>query len=157
MANNKLFPGGAGVGLRNVGSYQVSGHPYLSGSTIVDDTSVRFPFPYVTKRIKIQVTGSNRVDLHFVPNDASGYTEAKNNYWTIWPVVSGSAAGALQQTPNAWNGSNMFEIDVKVKELFLSANYGTTGVQITAELTNIPTTRMYALTGSGVITEDSGD
>jgi hypothetical protein len=155
MANNKLFPGGPGVGLRNVGSYQVSGHPYLSGSTIAGTSTVRFPFPYVTKRIKIQVTGSQRVNLSFVdPDSQSGYTAAKNNYWTIWPAVSGSEPAGPQHPPNAWNASNMFTLDVKVKELYLAADYGTTGVQIAAELTNIPAIRMYALSGSGVVTED---
>ena len=40
------------VGLNNVGSYQVAGKPYMSGSTGVNPTtSERFVFPKVTKSI----------------------------------------------------------------------------------------------------------
>ena len=44
MANNIY-----GVGLRNVGSYQVAGTPYLTASSI--SSEIQFTFPNVTKKI----------------------------------------------------------------------------------------------------------
>ena len=75
-----------GVGLRNVGSYMVSGHPYITGSgdyssmhvmadggsrtseaiaylvdgagTTANPAEVVVQFPYVTKRILVYASGS---------------------------------------------------------------------------------------------------
>lgn len=37
------------VGLRNVGSYMVSGQPYITGSAVNTGTEVKIEFPFVTK------------------------------------------------------------------------------------------------------------
>ena len=37
------------VGLRNVGSYMVSGQPYLTGSSVGNGDEIKISFPYVTK------------------------------------------------------------------------------------------------------------
>ena len=49
---------GKGVGLRNVGSYQISGHPYVTGSTIAAGVEKKISFPYVTKSITVIASGS---------------------------------------------------------------------------------------------------
>ena len=36
-----------GTGLRNVGSYQVSGHPYITGSTVSNGAEHTVTFPFV--------------------------------------------------------------------------------------------------------------
>ena len=52
------------VGLRNAGSYQVAGQPYMSGSTTTATLGSHedgyFVFPYVTKKVKI--TNENKFD-----------------------------------------------------------------------------------------------
>ena len=40
-------------GLRNVGSYQVSGWPYTTGSAVADTARYKVSFPYVTKSITV--------------------------------------------------------------------------------------------------------
>jgi hypothetical protein len=43
------------VGLRNVGSYMVSGQPYITGSSINDGEEMKIKFPYVSKNITIRI------------------------------------------------------------------------------------------------------
>jgi len=106
-----------GVGLRNVGSYQVAGTPYLTASNI--SSEVQFTFPNVTKKIIVDNTGSADVDLYF----------------------SGSSSNKIT-LPTA----KKIEMDVKCTFMYVSASSGT-GVQIFAELTNIPANKMYSLDG----------
>ena len=42
------------VGLRNVGSYQVSGAPYVTSSTIADGSQLKIEFPTVTNNVTIK-------------------------------------------------------------------------------------------------------
>ena len=49
MANNVY-----GSGLRNVGSYQVSGKPYVTGSTVSDGTEQKIEFSEVTNNVTIK-------------------------------------------------------------------------------------------------------
>ena len=65
MANNIY-----GVGLRNVGSYQVAGSPYLTASNLSNEEK-QFLFPKVTKKIIVENTGSSDVFLYFLstPDD----------------------------------------------------------------------------------------
>jgi hypothetical protein len=106
-----------GVGLRNVGSYQVSGTPYLTASNI--SSEIQFTFPNVTKKIIVDNTGSADVYLYF--------SESSINK-LILPI------------------GKKIEMDVKCTFLYVSAD-SATGVQIFAELTNIPTNKMYSLDG----------
>ena len=46
------------VGISNVGSYQVSGWPYITGSTIANSAEMRVKFPMVTKSITLIASGS---------------------------------------------------------------------------------------------------
>jgi hypothetical protein len=115
MANNVY-----GVGLRNVGSYQVAGSPYLTASVLTNEEK-QFNFPYVTKRILVHNTGSNDVYLYF----------------------SGSSINKLILPQG-----EKLDMDVKCTFLYASASQGAqTGVQLFAEVTNIPTGRMYSLAG----------
>jgi hypothetical protein len=115
MANNIYS-----VGIRNVGSYQVAGSPYLTASTLTDEEK-QFSFPYVTKRILVQNTGSNDAYLYF----------------------SGSSVNKLILPSNT-----KIDLDVKCTLLYISAS-SQTGVQIFAEVTNIPVGRMYSFDGLG--------
>jgi hypothetical protein len=48
------------------------------------------------------------------------------------------------------SNEDSMEFDVKCKQIFLSSPGGAGGFMLYASLTNIPTSSMYALTGSGL-------
>ena len=106
------------VGLRNVGSYQVAGSPYLTASAL-ENQEKQFNFPYVTKRILVHNTGSNDVYLYF----------------------SGSSVNKLILPQG-----KKLDMDVKCKFIYASAS-AATGIQMFAEVTNISVSRMYSLDG----------
>jgi len=115
-----------GSGLRNVGSYQVAGAPYLSASTISGQAI--FDFPNVTKRVVVHNNGSNPLQFYF---RSTGVNNATSIY-----VAAGMKV----------------DIDVKCTKLYLyAAPASSTTAQVAAELTNIPTARMYSLDGLGGI------
>jgi hypothetical protein len=136
MAHSVNSPGRT-VGLRNVGSYQVSGHPYITGSTNMDTagTTVKVKFPQVTKNITVIASGSSQVNIHFNPTSA-GNINAKHHYITL----SGSTS----------NHRPEFTFDVKCKEIYITNITANAGFQLYASLTGIQWDQMYALTGSGL-------
>jgi len=148
--NRTISYPGHGVGLRNVGSYQVAGHPFLTGSILtgsVNDGTFECNFPYVTKHIRIYNTGSvagGPFIVHFTPMADFGGPGAYH-YQTVYPYSS--SAHGIQQGAIA-------EFDVKCTRIFCSLmeteNAEHSGVRIYASLTNIPAKRMYALTGAGL-------
>ena len=127
-----------GVGLNHVGSYQVAGRPWISGSTNhTANTEVKYSFPMVTKSITVINHSSDTIRIHFnsVGNDIDNSSIIKRNHFI-----------ELDSDEDA------FTFNVKCKEIYISCN--STGsarnYKIYAELTHIPTHRMYALTGSGL-------
>ena len=124
------------VGLNHVGSYQVSGQPHISQVTLTTGAnhSDRIQFPNVTKKIIVRSNDISAIRVHFAPYTASyGYTDdasTGNNFVTL-------------------SGSGQIELDVKCKEVFISAPAaaGTEIVQVYAELTSIPRERMFSLDG----------
>ena len=137
------------AGLRNVGSYQISGHPFMSGSTIGANKCHIMEFPYVCRSITVINTGTAQdMRIHF--QSGSGTTAI-----TV-PGSSGeqTIAGSSDVIANlnfitVPKGDGAMTLDVKVKNIYLSSVGGTT-YQIFAELTSIPTQHMYHLTGSGI-------
>ena len=133
------------VGFNNVGSYQVSGTPYISGSNgQVKNTQRHFTFPMVAKSIKVacytQDDNGNCPELRIHFNTNGGSSPA---------VVSGQhdfvLSGSVREVT----------LDVKCKEVFISTpDEGAFArhYRLYAELTQIPTSRMFALTGSGLTT-----
>ena len=140
------------VGLRNVGSYQVSGTPWVTGSvstsSFATDRTTRYQFPHVTKSLTVICTGANDIRVHF--QSGSGITIDSID----GKQVNGDPADDVGRyyhfiTVPANNGSVTF--DVKVKEIYVSNHSaGNSGYEIFAELTQIPTASMYQLTGSGI-------
>tara|TARA_X000001382_G_scaffold98191_2_gene72595 strand:- start:494 stop:922 length:429 start_codon:yes stop_codon:yes gene_type:complete len=125
------------TGLNNVGSYQVSGTPYLTSSTPpqdTGDTSLRIQFPNVTRRITFKSTSNKDLRIHFAPYDAGDHDYSKgadaNDNFFLLPTGGGDVV-----------------MDVKCKEVFITATTASaTGtVYIMAELTNIPASRMFSL------------
>ena len=119
-------------GIGNVGSYQVSGTPFLSGcSSLNNGSEMKIEFPAVTKNIKVFCTNANRsVRVHFDSQD-DGNTTSNLQFYTI---TSGS-----------------IEMDVKCKEIYISnASGGASSFEIVAELTGIEPGMMFELSGSGI-------
>ena len=142
-----------GAGLRNVGSYQVSGTPWVTGSNgsltyLTNNQIVRFQFPFITKSLTVINTGANDLRLHF--QSGSGVTTATNDGDLASSAGNSDVmSGHHYITVPANRGS--VTMDVKCKEIYLSNHSGgNTGYEIFAELTQIGTTRMYELTGSGI-------
>ena len=125
-----------GVGLRNVGSYQVSGMPFITGSTVPANDEVTVSFPYVTKKVFVKNTkpsGNSKVlRVHFQATGSGN-------------VISGKHFVELAAQESV-------TFDVKCSEIYLTVKLSgqTCDFQIYASLTNIPTKSMYTLTGSGI-------
>ena len=112
------------AGLNNVGSYQVSGIPYLSGG--LDATSgASLNFPNVTRWVQISNSGS--VDLLY------GYSENG---------AAGSNVGIV--FPN----STTPRLEIKATELYMQGGTAN-GVYVAAGLTNLPTSRVDNISPSG--------
>jgi len=162
---NVIWSGKRQVGLRNVGSYQISGAPWLSGSTAMhshnhqaasgnvgvyrtngEGTSakpaeIRVNFPYVTKKFTIVASGSSAlIRVHF----ASMYREDTQGSPKHNNIIERNHFIQLD------GDEESLSMDVKCKEVYLSTVNTNSAFQIYAELTNIPTGSMYALTGSGI-------
>lgn len=145
------------VGLHNVGSYQASGKPFITGSTFADDDKCHMiEFPSVCKSFTVINTtagGSGDIRVHF--QSGSGTTA----------ITVAGAAGAqdIAAASDVIAGLHFITVpddqgsitmDVKCKRFYISGDIGgggqTPSYQVLAELTNIPAARMHPLTGSGI-------
>lgn len=122
-------------GLNNVGSYQVSGKPYATGS--IDAKHGDRPggfeivFPYVSRWFKvINYDTSNSCKVAF---SVSGMT-GSSNYFTV-PIADADANGA--------GDSGVLEL--KVSSIWVS---GSTNVDVVAGLTWIPAVRTATADGT---------
>jgi len=126
--------GWAPPGLANVGSYQVAGQPYISGSTAhAPLQEIQYQFPYVTKNVTVVNHSSNTIRIHF-NSTGSG------------PVISGIHYVELDSDEDSYT------FNAKCKQIFVSApaNGGDAEYRVIAELTGIERGSMYDLTGSGL-------
>lgn len=125
-----------GTGLRNVGSYQVSGHPFVTGSLVADGTEKTVSFPFVSKTVTVIASGSTgdpHIRVAFREASApSDHGAARKHYITLDS-----------------NGDSI-TFDVKCTDLYISALNTTSGFELYASLTNIDRSHMYELTGSGI-------
>ena len=129
---------GHGVGLRNVGSYQISGHPYVTGSLLTTDQEYRVAFPFVAKSVTVIASGSNSsIRIHF--NSASS-----------GDVMSGKHYISLNSAEDSVTFNH------KCKEVYITSIAGgdDKGFELFASLTGIENTHMYDLTGSGLTDQE---
>jgi len=128
------------AGLGSVGSYQVSGVPWITGSGpdgLGPLEEVKISFPNVTKTILVINVDAGNHDLrvHF-NSTGSGNVVSGRHYVTLG--TNQSAVG----------------FNVKCKEIYISnPETGITSgssYEVVAELTGISTTEMFVLTGSGL-------
>ena len=126
----KLAPG-----LNHVGSYQVSGKPFVSGGCIAPisgTTPMVVRFPYLTKWVTVQpkqTMNSRELRVAFSKNGLYGKgTSDANGGYNFRIHMSSSLRGPL---------------DLKVSELwFLSEDNAVYHFDVVAGLTNIPSSRV---------------
>ena len=121
------------AGIANVGSYQVSGNPWISGSTsLAGGAEDKLAFPAVAKTITVINDSSEDIRVHF---NATGSGN----------VVNGRHYVTLTAARDS------IEMGIKCKEIYVS-NPGSSAASYTvfAELTAISTREMIQLTGSGL-------
>ena len=146
ITGQPVFRGVPSVGLRNVGSYQISGHPYMTGAAMTAGTEYKVSFPTVTKKVTVTLSGSiegvgtlGHARVHFVSTSSAG------------DVIGGYHYAFFDGHEDSQ------EFDVKCKEIYISTDKTATvkegaAFYVYASLTNIPTGSMYTLTGSGLTT-----
>lgn len=128
-------------GIQNVGSYQVAGRPYITGSniastenSIISGDEIKVEFPNVTKSISLwnySTDPNSKLRLTFVPTGSISNHPSSNCYYEL----------AQNETVT---------LSLKCKEVYLSADSGDVLWKLYASLTSIAPERMYALTGSGI-------
>ena len=134
---------GSGPGLRNVGSYQVSGMPWITGSVLAASKQHKIEFPYVTKKVTVWYTGSvNSAEMrvHFAPDNGDASATSQS-----------TIAGHHYISLNTVDDNYTFE--VKCKEIYISRpadGKGNIEYKVVAELTNIDRESMWQLSGSGI-------
>ena len=119
------------AGLNNVGSYQVSGIPYATGS-LDAESGMEIVFPYVTQWITFINHATGGDDHLYVGFSDLGVADT-SNYFRIGP-----------QTGNE-NSQNL-TINVKVSRVFIS---GSSECDVVAGLTNLPIARVDNIGPSG--------
>jgi len=141
---------GQKAGLFNVGSYQVSGYPYITGSAVDGTThsngEVRIQFPTVAKNVTIINTNANEgLRIYFNASTASNGANGAGAYPDGAPV-DGNHYITLE------NKKDSVTFDTKCQEIFiaLTSSGGAGSYQCWAELTGIRTDEMFLLTGSGL-------
>tara|TARA_B100000427_G_C15450404_1_gene569317 strand:- start:125 stop:538 length:414 start_codon:yes stop_codon:yes gene_type:complete len=121
-------------GLNHVGSYQVSGIPYLTGSaSLAANLEDQIKFPMVTNNFTVINTGDTALRVTFA-SVANAAVELKMHYIELS------------------DKKDSVTFNVKCKEVYVSNVDGSSAgsYSLMAELTQIPTARMYALSGSGI-------
>lgn len=121
------------AGLGSVGSYQVAGTPFMTGSTITGGQEVAISFPAVTRSITIinKDAANDDIRVHFRSKDTSR-TIAGIHYVTL-----GQQNSALT-------------MNIKCNQVFISAPGSDATFEMFAELTGINPAGMFPLTGSGI-------
>jgi len=124
-------------GIGNVGSYQISGSPWLSGSNLTASNAnggeVYFSFPRVSRSFTITNIGSIPLYIHF---------ESRNN-----PNTLGHFHYSLLS-----NNSDSWTYGVRSTGFYVSCqgSTGTGSVSCAVELTGIDAREMFPLSGSGI-------
>ena len=125
MSENFIYK----AGLHNVGSYQVSGIPFVTGNMNINANTaapIVITFPSVTQRIHVHNNdATNGLRVGFSANGVSG--SSAGNYWLVEPHTN--------------NGKNndYIELRVKTDKIYLLSNTtsAVSGAYVAAELTGI--------------------
>tara|TARA_R100000808_G_C2125159_1_gene135531 strand:+ start:871 stop:1284 length:414 start_codon:yes stop_codon:yes gene_type:complete len=119
-------------GIGHVGSYQVSGKPFVTGSTaLANGAQAQIKFPQVARSVTVINDAATDIRISFTDKD-QGNTHTGKHYI------------------NLTEARDSMTMNIKCKEIFIYANGGVAQFTVFAELTHIPTGSMYDLTGSGI-------
>jgi len=129
MASYQIYKSGIG----SVGSYQIAGVPYITGSAALTvGAEHQISFPTVARSVQVIMSGSStEMRVHFNPT-GSGDVVTGRHY-----VVLDSFKSSVT-------------MNVRCKEIYVSSHAGTCDYTVIAELTGIEAGEMGALTGSGL-------
>lgn len=120
-----------GTGLSNVGSYQVSGKPFATGTlNALDNGTIKVTFPSVTRWIYVVNHGATHCRVGF---SDEGVTDG-TNFFRVGPQAGNEATQFSQR------------LELKLTELYLS---GSDDVDIVAGLTGIATERINNISDDG--------
>ena len=148
MADNSSF--NYGVGLHNVGSYRVSGDPWVSGSdSHPADNEVCYQFPWVAKKVTIYNYSAQTLNVHFNSTGSAGDVAGG--------LASGYGGQHMLEVHPVSGSQAVLELNCKCTEIYVSnPGSSTAHYRVFAELTGIPVGRMYALTGCGLTEAPAG-
>jgi len=142
-------------GIGDVGSYQVSGIPYITGSASLAAGVVneqRISFPAVTKSITIRNTSfqnaASFVVVLFSSAKDAGDRDTQNG---LHLVTLPSPAASFS------DGRSEITLDAKVKEIYIQAAGAAAAFELYASLTGISSANMPILSGSGINTLNPAD
>ena len=157
---NLIFHGGHGAGLKNVGSYQVSGHPYITGSsTLGANEQQMIEFPYVSKSFTvINKTDSTTLRVHFMSgtNTTNAVNVTEPGGSTVYVIAAADNVIAGRHYISLTGVDTSMTFDTKCSKFYVStATSADITYEVFAELTGILPGSMYHLTGSG-ITDTAG-
>jgi len=120
------------AGLNNVGSYQVSGAPFASGS-IDCSTATKIQFPYVTRWVIVANNDNNSAAIGF-SEEGVDVTAGGTNYFLLGERVDTNKP------------STTGRLELKLSEIWVS---GSDDISIIAGLTNLPISRVDNIAPSG--------
>ena len=127
-------------GIGHVGSYQVAGRPYITGSNNLDDgTEHTINFPKVTRSITVINHSSSTIRVHFASKDTGNTVAANGGHFVELD-----------------SDEDSISMNVKTDKLYISNASGTDNLEykVIAELTGIPTgSANYNETGLAGISE----
>lgn len=129
-------------GLGNSAAYQVSGKPYLTGSTLNTGDVGTVTFPTVSRSFTLVNTGSGDLRIYFdnpeaTPGGDDTQAETQLHRFTLAQDAS-------------------ITMNVKCTKFYIKA-VAETGFECVAELTHITSGEMYLLSGSGINNPVYGD
>ena len=136
QSNYYNFPNRTSPGLGSVGSYQVAGVPFITGSSLASGGEMEISFVGVTKEITLIPFSSSGgpLTLSFA-STASGDVVA-GRHMIPWPEENTASAVTL---------------DVKCGKVFVQNVGGqATDFSLYASMTGISPSQMWVLTGSGI-------
>tara|TARA_B100001094_G_scaffold279583_1_gene289839 strand:- start:94 stop:591 length:498 start_codon:yes stop_codon:yes gene_type:complete len=142
-------------GIADVGSYQVSGIPYVTGSTSLVQgiaNEQQISFPAVTKSITVRNTtfqdANGFIVVLFSSAKDAGNRDTQNG---LHLVTLPSPAAAFS------DGRSEITFDAKVKEIYIQAAGANAAFEVYASLTGISSANMPILSGSGINTFNPAD
>tara|TARA_R110002012_G_scaffold284212_1_gene474911 strand:+ start:675 stop:1079 length:405 start_codon:yes stop_codon:yes gene_type:complete len=124
MGSNNIYT----AGLNNVGSYQVSGIPFATGSVNCSG-STKIDFPHVTRWVIVSNSDAFPARVGF-----SEVGVETTNYFTLGKA---SAEGAAEASAR---------LELKLTEIWIS---GSSDISVVAGLTNLPVERVNNISPDG--------